>query len=283
MELLSKKFWLSFAPNFHIEDKDYWNSRPELKFNNFDFKKKLIKDGYLQFFQVDNEINHSKYSDLVKKLNSNKILAIFSMLYDEFWLVQVRYKNYIEKIIGENYKLLPAFWVWQVGAGHDEAGWAPHRDRDYKSIDSEGMPLAITLWIPLTEAKPLNGCIYLVPAMWDRTYGTENDMNYDFEFSSIRALPAKPGDILFWNHAILHWGAKADKDYPESRISVAFEFQRGDITDMKDMVLDPFTMPSFETRLDLIAKQIIQYLHMYEFSSDMIEFAKSRRKNLDKK
>jgi hypothetical protein len=78
-----------------------------------------------------------------------------------------------------------------------------------------------------------------------------------------RALPAKPGDFLVWNQAVLHWGSLSSEFAEAPRISMALEFQRGDIAPFREPLLDHETLPTFSERVRLIAMQILQYTHMY--------------------
>ncbi len=275
MNLNSLEFWQGLNPSLNIEKHSSKTFLP-VPNNATKLHELIIKEGYIQLNNIDKAENYPPLVASIKNLVANDLLPVFAFVYDEFWLLQAQFKNILSEFIGKDYKMLPAFWAWHVDPTKEEAGWEPHRDRDRHALDDDGSPLAVTMWLPLNEANPMNGCIYLVPANRDRAYGTERESNYDFEYSAIRALPAKPGDALIWNHAILHWGARASDRATEPRMSIAFEFQRGDIKPMKDIQIDPINLPSFEQRLDLIAKQIIQYTHMYNFKKEMLEFAKTR-------
>jgi hypothetical protein len=83
-----------------------------------------------------------------------------------------------------------------------DSGWAPHRDMGRTSLFDDGSPKCITTWIPLSSATPLNGCMYIVPALHDPTYATADEANWKVDPSSVRALPANPGDFLVWNQAV---------------------------------------------------------------------------------
>jgi hypothetical protein len=49
----------------------------------------------------------------------------------------------------------------------------------------------------------------------------------------------------------------------ETRVSMAFEFQRSDVAPFNEPLLEPAQIQPFESRLKLIAKQVLQYKHMY--------------------
>lgn len=275
MDLVSKDLWRQFAPELNIEALEIKEPVAALGKEAQDL---MIKEGYVQLNQLDLGFDFKKLESVISKLASQDLLPVFAFVYDEFWLLQAKFKNVLAGFLGDQYKMLPAFWAWHLDPAKQEAGWEPHRDRDRHALEADGSPLAVTLWIPLNEANPMNGCIYLVPANRDRSYGTERESSFDFEYAAVRALPAKPGDAFIWNHAILHWGARASERATSPRMSIAFEYQRGDINQMKDIIIEPQLLPSFEERLDLIARQIVSYTHMYNFDKSMIEFARGRLK-----
>ncbi|MDA0771579.1 MAG: phytanoyl-CoA dioxygenase family protein [Cyanobacteria bacterium] len=275
MDLVSKDFWCQFAPELNIEELEI---KAHVAALGQEAQDLMIKEGYVQLNQLDLGFDFTKLESVISRLASQELLPVFAFVYDEFWLLQAKFKNILSGFLGDQYKMLPAFWAWHLDPSKQEAGWEPHRDRDRHALEEDGSPLAVTLWIPINEANPMNGCIYLVPANRDRAYNTERESSFDFEYAAVRALPAKPGDALIWNHAILHWGARASERATSPRISIALEYQRGDIKQMKDIIVEPQLLPSFEERLDLIARQIVSYTHMYDFDKSMIEFARGRLK-----
>ena len=125
------------------------------------------------------------------------------------------------------------------------------------------------MWIPLTDATPLNSCIYLVPADRDPTYGTPEDRQWQHKHADVRALPAAAGSVLSWTQAVLHWGSSASARETLPRISVAFEFQSGQVPPMNDPLTRPNEIPGFDQRLALIGKQILQYRHMYPLAPEI--------------
>jgi ectoine hydroxylase-related dioxygenase (phytanoyl-CoA dioxygenase family) len=194
-------------------------------------------------------------------------------LFDEFWVPFRKLAPIYQSLLG-NYAMLPAFWIWDVDPKRSESGWAPHRDKGRVALYPDGSPKAISTWIPLTAATPLNGCMYLVPAQHDKNYNTPEENTHQFEVQSVRALPGVPGDVFMWNQAILHWGSKTSRFATESRISMSVEFQRGDIPPLqKGLLLNPQAVLPFETRLKLIAIQIMQYKHMYKILPEVESIA----------
>jgi SAM-dependent methyltransferase len=145
------------------------------------------------------------------------------------------------------------------------------------TLDPDDSPHSLTVWLPFSEATPLNGCIYVLPAQHDERFrrrvwdGPGNDKVEDLQ--NIRALPAQAGSLLAWNQAILHWGGRASRRAEGPRTSAAFEFQRGDKPPFNEPLLDPQRVPSFAERLGLIGKQVLQYRHMYPLAPDVESLA----------
>jgi hypothetical protein len=178
----------------------------------------------------------------------------------------------IGHFLGADYKMLPDFWAWHVDPRKAESGWGPHVDRlRHNPLAPDGTPLSLTCWIPLSNADPLNSCMYVVPAFLDPFYRRHMERQANPRPETIRALPAKPGDYLIWNQAVLHWGSPSSEFAESPRMSMAIEFQRGDISPFNAPLLD--RIPNFERRLNLLAKQILQYRHMYHFTEELVALA----------
>jgi ectoine hydroxylase-related dioxygenase (phytanoyl-CoA dioxygenase family) len=181
-------------------------------------------------------------------------------MFDEAWECFHGLRSMLALFLGEGYRALPDFWAWHVDPQAAQAGWAPHRDKGRMSLAADGTPLSLTVWIPLTEATPQNGCIYVLPANRDPVYGTENENNLQIDLTQIRALPGKPGDFICWSQAVLHWGAATSRFASHPRISMGVDFQRSDATYPEpELLISPFTNLSFDQRIKLIARQIPRY------------------------
>ncbi len=273
----TREYWQLLAPGLHIEEKSILQNVAHLRFTNseqIEMANLLKEDGYIQS-SADWGLDLKSMADTVRSLDSANLSPVFAFLYDEFWHPFLKLHLLYAALFGGKYLLLPAFWVWNVDPKRNAAGWKPHRDRGRKSLLDDGAPKSLTTWIPLSSATPLNGCMYIVPACHDPIYATTEDLNWKsrLEFSSIRALPAKPGDFFIWNHEVLHWGGRTSSRATESRVSIAFELQRADVPAFSEPLLDPFDIPPFETRLKLIAKQLLQYRNMHTLEPELAYFA----------
>ena len=225
------------------------------------WRENLIEEGYLQYDSAMPSGRVSRLREGVENLVQESWPAIYSLVYDDFWNYFADLNPLISQILGEEYRMLPDLWVWHIDPAKGASGWPPHRDRYINTLRDDGMPQCITIWAPLSDATPLNGCMSIVPAHLDSDYRNfSKDLVAKPELQTIRALPAPAGSILLWNHRLLHWGGASSKRAAEPRISLAFEFQRGDIDTLKKPLLDPDQLPGFDLRLQFIVKLQAQYL-----------------------
>jgi hypothetical protein len=271
-------FWRELAPEFHVSDTRFLQSQTvwQVEAPTLDTLRELIRvEGYFQLPPQQWDLPLSDMAKLVQILDSHKLPLPFAFVYDEYWCLFLRIHRILDGILGEGYLRRPDFWTWLVNPQKDDSGWRPHRDNTYQTLLPNGMPKTVTVWIPLTDATPLNGCMYIVPADRDPTYGTPEDGQWRHQPADIRALPAAAGSLFMWNQAVLHWGSHSSRRATESRISLAFEFQAGNIPPYNQPLTKPLEIPSLAVRLQLVAKQILQYKHMYPLSPETEALANS--------
>ena len=262
---MSKAFWRDFCPDLHIEH-GFENATTQLETTGIsaDGLRQLIRtEGYFQLPPADWQLPLKTMAGVVSRLADEGMPTALAFVYDEFWALSVKLTTMLEGLLGPGFLRLPDFWAWNVDPARDDSGWRPHRDKGYASLRPDRSAKSLTVWLPLTESTTLNGCIYILPADRDPVYATPNDKNWHIELPEIRALPAQPGAIFVWTQAVLHWGSHTSRRADKSRVSVAFEFQANDIPPYNQPLMEPMTVPVFDARLKLIAKQILQYQHMY--------------------
>jgi len=269
------QFWQALAPMLHIAQSNYHVvSTPEIPEEQKLYLNQLMQhEGY---FHGSIGAWHSPLEPLVAVIEQLKRLGlppVFAFVYDEMWQLAIKLSSTLSCLLGESYWMLPDFWAWHIDPAQSETGWKPHRDKGYRALRADGSPSSVTLWIPLTPATTLNGCMYILPADRDPVYGTDQDQDWNIHLPEIRALPANPGEFLIWNQAVLHWGSHSSpRAAGQPRISCAFEFQRSDIPAWNQPFIVPTGFLNFHERLMLICKQILQYQHMYplpEFLSQL--------------
>jgi hypothetical protein len=271
-QFTNRDYWLARAPGLHIGDSGVVASRfPLDDARAGDFDGRLKEEGY---FQAHNDwgLDLPLMVKTVRGFAAEDISPVFCFLYDEFWAPFHALDPLYRALLGD-YAVLPDFWIWNVDPARGEAGWKPHRDRGHVALLPDGGPKSLTTWIALSSATPLNSCMYLVPANADPAYGTPHDHEMRFEHAAARALPAEPGDFFIWNQAVMHWGSRSCRRATESRVSMAFEFQRTDVPPFNQPLLRPGVPIAFGDRLKLVAKQVLQYRHMYRVAPQLEQLA----------
>ena len=273
-DVRNREAWLGRAPGLHIGGDAVRQAVRAFQPSNSqaaDLDGRLRDDGYFQLAH-DFGLDLALMADTVRRFSAANISPVFCFLFDEFWAPFHALQAMYGGLLGP-YGLLPDFWIWNVDPAKGDAGWKPHRDRGHLALRADGGPVSLTTWIPLSDATPLNSCMYVVPAHADPTYGTPEENEIRFELPAIRALPAKPGEILVWNQALLHWGSHSSHRATEPRISMAFEFQANDSKPFNTPILPSDQPVPFELRLRLIAKQVLQYQHMYKVDPQIAQVA----------
>ncbi len=275
-QLLTPQFWQALAPDLHIAQPDYHHvPTPSIPEEQSRYLNQLVKqEGYFHGAIGAWHVALSPLIALIQKLKVIGLHPVFAFLYDETWQLAYQLSSTVSCLLGGEYWILPDFWAWHIDPAQTEAGWRPHRDKDYRSLLADGTPSSLSVWIPLTPATTLNGCMYVLPADRDPVYGTSNDYDWKINYPDIRALPANPGEFLIWSQALLHWGSRSNsRATGQPRISCAFEFQRRDIPAWNQPFITPNSFLNFNQRLSLIGKQILQYQHMYPISDFLSSLA----------
>jgi hypothetical protein len=272
-------FWRELQPSLTIEgslDVDAFQFGDVAKLMD-----QLRFEGYVNVAGIVPEKLVVAMRECIALLYERKIPLAFAFVYDEAWQVFKGLTSFMEAALGNGYRALPDFWVWHVVPSESAHGWTPHRDRVQPTLDRNNSPHSLTVWIPFTDATPLNGCIYMLPAHLDDRFKLRNwegeGNNHVPAPQNIRALPATAGSVLAWNQAVLHWGGRASRLAEGPRSSAALEFQRGDKAPFNRPLLDPKRTPTFQQRLGLVGKQVIQYQHMYPLTPDIAAIAEALR------
>ncbi len=229
----------------------------------------LHDEGYFRDRHAWLEPVVTRLADATVRCVKEGIPPQFLFLFDEPWACFYRLRGVIADILGEDFRILPDFWLWHVDYKRRESGWKPHRDKGTMALDKNGDPLSLTIWIPLSEATPMNGCMYMLPANLDPYYNTPDSTTLPADPTLYRALPAVPGEYLCWNQAVLHYGGRSSSYATHPRMSMALEFQRGDISPFNKPLLPPNLGLSFKERFRMVCKQVLQYQHMYPLAPEL--------------
>jgi hypothetical protein len=269
-DVSSRAFWRAHFPGLTLPGEAKAQIAPPGLAGEADERvtvERLLEEGYFQDRNPTFALLAPRLGEAVATCARLDIPPAFIFLFDETWICFTSLDPMLRRMLGDGYQMLPDFWTWHVDPAAGQAGWRPHRDKGRMALAPNGAPLSLTVWAPLSDATPLTSCMYLLPANRDPVYNTPQEGAWNINAASIRALPGTPGDYFCWNQAVLHWGSESSRFAPHPRLSMALEFQRGDIPPFNQPLLPPRLSLDFESRLKLVAKQILQYRHMYPLAA----------------
>lgn len=254
----SPEFWRRLAPELTISDVQSVQPRLRNVAMGQAERRRLINDGFIHQRQPGIEAPWSKIATALERIVATGFPAAFIGVYDEVWSIAAQMAPVMDGLFNGKAALVPDFWASHTGSG--DAGAAAGRRRGGAALFRDGSPKSVSLWVPLTDATPENGCVYLVPAGQDRNYGKADATRADAPLTGIRALPAKAGDALIWTGETYHWRGRPARDNPDGPLaSLAFEFQSRDCGAFEGLIIDSYPYVPFETRLGLLARQMPRY------------------------
>lgn len=261
------EFWRELSPELSVEGEAL---APQADLANLDRLLELLRvEGYVNEPNVMPPAFVQLLLSAIQRLVAQNIPPAFIYLYDEPWLAFRALSPFLERVLGSNYRLMAGLWAWHVQPSEDDSGWKPHRDGFGASVSKSNLPDAMTVWLALTDATCLNGCIYLVPSHWDATpacstgRSEEEIVLSDRALQNIRALPATAGSMLVWNHNVIHWGARASSRASNPRCSIALMFRRVEDGPEDPSWLRLHELPPFRRRLGLVGHYVRLYAERF--------------------
>lgn len=273
-QMQDPSFWRRLAPRMNTEGMAIGPT--------FDVPERALEIAYKElctvgYTQVDGHLPVDEIAEVlgaVKAVREAGLLPMYVFAFDESWGLYMRQSPIWKRMLGADWKFMPAIWTWWVEPGPANAGWPAHRDRGKQvAVRPDGSPMSMTAWIPLTRSLPSNGCIYMVP------------MGLDFEklnmknIQNVRALPAAPGTVLMWNQNVWHWSGNSSRRAPNPRVSMAFEMQSGTEPPFQKPLIDPLMCPPpLNQRLALVAQQVLQYRHFTKLEGPPVDLANALMK-----
>ncbi len=292
-KLADPSFWLKLQPALHIEGKGEATQEdvpnPSLAEDSLvnpsqdelaQLTQDLRKDGYFQLESVLPFWDMITLSTGIEQIWKEGLPPLFVFLYDECWCCFERLHLVLQATLGPDYQQTANFWSWYVETSDQGLGWGAHRDREDLLL-LDGSPQRVTMWISLTDSTPLNSCMYILPAYLDPIIADHQGKVIPNwikipNTQDIRALPVPAGSVLCWSDVVAHWGSRSSDQAPFPRLSIACEFQRGDIDQFDNEYTIPFPVlsrkrPNFSDRLRLISKQLVHYGHRYPIPAPLKE------------
>jgi hypothetical protein len=222
----------------------------------------LAKHGYFRLPPLVQPAAIARMCSSVEAVRNARWPSVFTYVYDEFWAIfrTASIARFLSRQLGAGYLQNSNVWTYHVAPREHASGWPPH-------VDNPNSAGRLTLWIPLSDANIDNGCMYVIPQ--DRIPSSLPTCYQDWKSISgeelatllhnVRPLPAAPGSVLGWNHALVHWGGQATDLGDCPRISIAVEFLHEDTRPGREESVFDLNLPSFSTRIRVIGEMILQY------------------------
>ena len=265
-------YWLRLNPECHITARTQPQSLIPYPISQEVMERNLgqiKKEGYFQTEPIMEPADINMLRRCISRVVGHGHNATYAFVYDEFYHVIAKLTHVLSPVLGVDFQLVPdEYAVYYIPPEDRAMGTRPHRDalRTSTSIEPDGTPTLVNVWIPLTDATTLNSCMYVLPAHLDPYYprhdgeslvdvlSSENIEIQTNDLQNIRALPVQAGSILCWSAHLLHWGGRSSEYATHPRISFAMYFQSRRVPPYHEVTMDISAPPAFETRLHLIEK-----------------------------
>ncbi len=260
----SKEEWLNAFPDLTIGAK---TAPKVLSFSEArlsEIANSVWSKGYLTQSPVFGAAETEPLFQTLQRLSSKGIPPVYIYLFDQPWFLFSKLNALIAHFLGEEFALLPNLWAWYFDRPGDR-GWRPHQDCHLQTVFDLGedqMLMSLSLWIPLTDVTPENGCMYVLPRDQEQILKNNPDMEQEKLEAYAIPLPAKAGSVLGWPQDIVHWGGHYSARASVPRASLSLEFQNTAFEPLVAPFLDAGSPPPFEERLRLIEQQYEKYKHI---------------------
>ena len=261
------EFWKTLIPGLSIEGpKSLIEPIFHTKQNLVRIADHLQTQGYIYEQPLISKEILDPLRDGILALDQAGFPPVFIYLYDEAWNLFAKLSPLISYFLGDNFRLLPNFWAWNIPLNEGAAGWPPHRDCQaetrFKIGGKEEILMSLSLWIPLSDATKNNGCMYVLPRSSEDNYDPPLKEAAQINMDDAKALPAISGSVLGWPQDLFHWSGRVTRHAINPRISMSLEFQNPAFTPLIEPLLDIHHPPVFSKRLELIKTQFPKYKHM---------------------
>lgn len=275
--LLDLDYWCSLNPELTISESPKFTATLDFPQSQLDrISERIHHDGYIHEGPILAPNEYQTIRDGIKKLVEQGWPVAFIYIYDEVWDLFHKLDPFLKHFLGDHYGLLPHFWAWHVTTDDqgDTSGWPAHVDYPGECAFFDDFLVSLSLWIPLTDATPENGCMNIVPLSRHKTYDPPIKEPTDILLQDVRCLPAQAGSLLGWRQDLWHWSGRSSKYAKEPRISLSLEFQNTAFDPLCPPLFQLDCPPSPNERIQLICGQFAKYDHMESVNKDLEARAK---------
>jgi len=275
--ILDVSYWKKINPHLNVRDRPVFSQVLDIDTERLnDISDRIHHDGYIHQDPLFDQAVIEPLRKGVEKLVELGWPPAFIYVYDEAWDLFQKLEGMLSHFLGDDFGLLPHFWAWHIdkdGQG-GTSGWPPHLDYSGECAFFDDYLISLSLWIPLSDATPENGCMSILPLSRQKTYEKPVTEVSDILLQDVRSLPAKAGSVLGWRQDLWHWSGRSSKYAKEPRISLSLEFQNRAFEPLCPPLFDLKNPPKPDMRLRLICGQFEKYVHMEQVPSDLKQAAK---------
>ena len=299
--MFNAAYWRRVCPHLTVSEPSKKRKRePPLKLKKAilrQMKQAIDDEGYFQLpaKRLEGPVSSHALAQGVVRLMQHGWEPSFIVVYDEAWWLIEHLSEVMSSTTGGN-RCNCDIVTWYVDPAKDEAGFAPHRDRQPDdapaSFRADGSPRYSTCWYALTDAYPDNGCLYMLPRHADPGYYKGDDDESELDplqvamqgrvtkrgqenqggYQAIRALPCERGSANFFTHRIIHWGSKGRKA-TQLGPRIAFSFACSDPTFEKPYFpSENLPLPQLQLRVSLAAGQMLNYYQRFGLNESQLCF-----------
>ncbi len=262
-------YWRALCPGLAITDYPFepWDDSPLAAGQRAAYREQLLEEGYFQTPPILDETMRRQMLTAIENVREAGFPTTFALVYDVFFQAFSRLAPTLRAALGDGFRLIPNFWLYYIEPTDNGKGFEPHRDAEYLgTLDEHGMPSVITTWITITEATPLNSCMYLLPRNRDPQYNAavhnlKTGWN-ELALEDLRAIPTPAGTLSCWDQYVFHYGSRSSKRAPQPRVSIAAYCQRGDIPPVDDRFIELPSRLDFQSRLAIACRGLRRYSYV---------------------
>jgi len=270
-------YWQALAPDLTLTDGPL-SPVPPIPFAGdrlSQMSDRLHHDGYIAEPPVFDEAVLAPLRTGLARLVAEGWPPAFIYIYDQPWQVFLRLKHMLGHFLGDDFGLLPHFWAWHIepDATGTRAGWPAHVDYPGDCAFFDDYLVSLSLWVPLTDATPENGCMNILPLSRQKTYDPPITDPCQIRVEDVRCLPAKAGSVLGWRQDLWHWSTRSSRYAEGPRMSLSLEFQNRAFDPLCPPLFDLRKPPSLADRVRYICGQFAKYDHMEQVNPDLFHLA----------
>ncbi|MDV7339970.1 phytanoyl-CoA dioxygenase family protein [Terasakiella sp. A23] len=270
-KLQDVSYWRTLNPHLSISEVPTFSPPLDLS-ERFDaISDTLHHDGYLHQSPLLPEKDIKALRTGIENLVAEGWPAAFIYVYDDVWNLFHQLNGFLSHFLGDDFGLLPHFWAWHIDKdeGGATSGWPPHVDYPGECAFFDDFLVSLSLWIPLTDATPENGCMNILPLSRQKEYDPPIVEPTDILLQDVRCLPAKAGSLLGWRQDLWHWSGRSSRYAADPRMSLSLEFQNRAFDPLCPPLFDLTNPPEPLERVRMICAQFAKYDHMERVSPEL--------------